>query len=53
VLLFAGQAGVVAGVREAIESSRHPFQVLAKPVHPTELLSHIRRILGGNSEALS
>lgn len=49
VLLIAGQAGIVAKVTEAIEASRHPFQILAKPVHPTELLSHIREILAAGS----
>jgi DNA-binding response OmpR family regulator len=41
VLLFSGHAGT-AGLLSEAESQGHRFEVLAKPVHPQELLRRLR-----------
>ena len=43
VLLFSGQAAT-ADLLEAARGKGHYFEVLAKPIHPTELLSKIRKV---------
>jgi len=40
VLLFSGQA-VTAGMLEAARASGHNFEILSKPIHPTDLLARI------------
>ncbi|MGA2649223.1 MAG: response regulator [Terracidiphilus sp.] len=44
VLLFSGQAAT-AGMLENARASGHDFEVLAKPVHPTDLLKKIRTVI--------
>ena len=44
VLLFSGQAATV-GMLEKARTSGHNFEVLAKPVHPADLLLKIRTAL--------
>ncbi len=44
VLLFSGQAAT-ANMLEAARASGHDFEVLAKPVHPTDLLNRIQAAL--------
>lgn len=44
VLLFSGQAAT-AGMLESARASGHDFEVLAKPVHPTDLLKRIRTVI--------
>ncbi len=41
VLLFSGQAATVGLLAEA-RAAGHDFEILAKPVHPTDLLAKIR-----------
>jgi DNA-binding NtrC family response regulator len=41
VLLFSGQAATV-GLLEKARHEGHEFEVLAKPVHPTDLLAKLR-----------
>ncbi len=41
VLLFSGQAAT-AGLLEKARHEGHEFEVLAKPVHPTDLLAKLR-----------
>jgi DNA-binding NtrC family response regulator len=41
VLLFSGQAAT-AGLLEDARSNGYDFEILAKPVHPTELLKKIK-----------
>jgi DNA-binding NtrC family response regulator len=41
VLLFSGQA-VTADLLEAARKQGHDFGVLAKPIHPTDLLARIK-----------
>jgi CheY-like chemotaxis protein len=41
VLLFSGQA-VTADLLEAARKQGHDFEVLAKPIHPTDLLARIK-----------
>ncbi len=45
VLLFSGQANTNNLIAEAADRG-HCFDVLAKPVHPTELLAKINELLG-------
>jgi DNA-binding NtrC family response regulator len=44
VLLFSGQP-VTAQLLEAARAEGHDFQILAKPVHPTDLLTTVRSVL--------
>ena len=41
VLLFSGQAAT-AGLLEKARHEGHEFEVLAKPVHPADLLAKLR-----------
>ena len=45
VLLFSGQAGTSDLLARASEQG-HRFEILAKPVHPLDLLSKIAELLG-------
>lgn len=45
VLLFSGQAAT-ANLLEAARANGHAFEILAKPVHPTDLLRQIQNVLG-------
>ena len=42
VLLLSGQAST-SDLLDAARAAGHDFQILAKPIHPTELLAHIRK----------
>jgi DNA-binding NtrC family response regulator len=44
VLLFSGQPAIT-GMLEAARASGHNFEVLAKPIHPGELLERIRVVM--------
>lgn len=44
VLLFSGQPAI-SGMLEAARASGHNFEVLAKPIHPGELLERIRVVM--------
>jgi DNA-binding NtrC family response regulator len=44
VLLFSGQPAI-SGMLEAARASGHNFEVLAKPIHPGELLEKIRVVM--------
>jgi DNA-binding NtrC family response regulator len=44
VLLFSGQAAT-ASMLESARASGHDFEVLAKPVHPADLLKKIRKVI--------
>jgi len=44
VLLFSGQAAT-AGLLEEARAEGYDFEVLAKPVHPTDLLAKIRAVI--------
>jgi len=44
VLLISGQANL-NDLRHEIESKGQRFEVLLKPIYPTELIAHIQRIL--------
>jgi CheY-like chemotaxis protein len=46
VLLFSGQAAT-AGMLDKARTSGHDFEVLAKPVHPADLLKKIRTVIEG------
>ena len=41
ILLFSGQAAT-ADLLEKARSQGHEFEILAKPVHPTDLLAKLR-----------
>src|SRR6201999_576057 len=41
ILLFSGQ-GAIADLLERARSKGHEFEILAKPVHPTDLLAKLR-----------
>ena len=45
VLLFSGQAATADMLRDANEKG-FDFELLAKPVHPTELLQKVRSLIG-------
>ncbi len=42
ILLFSGQAAT-ADLLEKARTEGHEFEILAKPVHPTDLLAKLRR----------
>jgi CheY-like chemotaxis protein len=42
ILLFSGQAAT-ADLLEKARAEGHEFEILAKPVHPTDLLAKLRR----------
>jgi CheY-like chemotaxis protein len=44
VLLFSGQPAIT-GMLEEARASGHNFEVLAKPIHPGELLEKIRVVM--------
>jgi DNA-binding NtrC family response regulator len=46
VLLFSGQAATT-NLLEAARENGHDFEVLAKPIHPTEFLKRIRDVTEG------
>lgn len=46
VLLFSGQAATSDMMREASERGFH-FDLLAKPIHPEQLLAKVRELIGG------
>jgi DNA-binding NtrC family response regulator len=43
VLLFSGQAAT-ANLLQAARSNGHDFELLSKPIHPTDLLKKIRNV---------
>jgi DNA-binding NtrC family response regulator len=45
VLLFSGQAAT-AGLLETARAKGHNFEILSKPVHPTDLLKKIAELTG-------
>lgn len=45
ILLFSGQ-GATADLLLQARAQGHDFQLLAKPIHPTELLSRVGRLVG-------
>ncbi len=45
VLLFSGQAAT-AGMLESARANGHNFELLSKPVHPTDLLREIKKVTG-------
>jgi YesN/AraC family two-component response regulator len=45
VLLFSGQAATAEMLEEA-SSRGHSFELLAKPVHPLELLEKVAQLIG-------
>ncbi len=49
VLLFSGQATTASLLDEAMQQG-HEFHILAKPVHPTELLAVIKDISSSKSD---
>jgi hypothetical protein len=44
-LLFSGQAAT-AGLLEAARAKGYNFEILSKPVHPTDLLKKIAEAIG-------
>ncbi len=50
VLLFSGQAGT-ADLLKAAQEQGHDFQLLAKPIHPSDLLFEINK--AGDSAGLA
>jgi FixJ family two-component response regulator len=45
VLLFSGQAAT-AGMLDDARANGHDFELLLKPVHPSDLLREIRKVTG-------
>jgi DNA-binding NtrC family response regulator len=45
VILFSGQL-VTSQLLDAAKADGHVFEILAKPIHPTDLLTKIRSVLG-------
>jgi DNA-binding NtrC family response regulator len=50
VLLFSGQAAT-AGMLESARAKGHNFELLLKPVHPTDLLREIRKVTGASQSS--
>ncbi len=46
ILLFSGQAAT-ADLLERARAQGHEFEILAKPVHPTDLLAKLPRVASG------
>ncbi len=46
VLLFSGQAAT-ANLLDIARGNGHDFEVLSKPIHPTEFLQKIRKVTVG------
>jgi DNA-binding NtrC family response regulator len=51
VLLFSGQA-VTAPLLESARLNGHKFELLSKPVHPSDLLKKIKDIIDSNGSLL-
>jgi FixJ family two-component response regulator len=51
VLLFSGQAAT-ADMLETARAGGHDFELLSKPIHPTELLESIRKTMSVATETL-
>lgn len=45
VLLISGQAGVVAAVSDSRLATGAAVDIIAKPIHPDDLVSRVRKIL--------
>lgn len=52
ILLFSGQPSTAALFEEAIQKG-HCFEILAKPLHPDDILARIESLLGSNFGPLS
>lgn len=52
VLLFSGQATTM-DLLETARTNGHAFELLTKPVHPTELLKKVREVLQGAPQAVA
>ncbi|HYN14533.1 MAG TPA: hypothetical protein VES66_01940 [Terriglobales bacterium] len=50
ILLFSGQAAT-ANMLEHARAEGHDFEVLAKPVHPAQLLAKVADLLAGFATA--
>ena len=50
VLLFSGQATTM-DLLETARTNGHAFELLTKPVHPTDLLKKVRQVLQGAPQA--
>jgi hypothetical protein len=50
VLLFSGQAATADMLREANDRG-FEFELLAKPVHPVQLLERVRELIGPASSS--
>jgi CheY-like chemotaxis protein len=46
VLLFSGQAAT-AGLLEMARAQNHEFELLTKPIHPSELIAKLRSTVSG------
>jgi DNA-binding NtrC family response regulator len=51
VLLFSGQAAT-SNLLEGTQQVGYSFEILAKPVHPTEILSAASRLLSGRNNEI-
>lgn len=51
VLLISGQAGVVAAVTESTLSTGTAVEIIAKPVHPDELIRRVRKLLNARGSS--
>jgi DNA-binding response OmpR family regulator len=49
ILLFSGQA-CTANLLEEARAHGHEFEILTKPVHPTELLARMRSVVPSHSD---
>jgi DNA-binding NtrC family response regulator len=45
VLLFSGQANTQT-ILEAAQANGHDFEIISKPIHPTDLLKKVNQRLG-------
>ncbi len=50
ILLYSGQAATAQMMEEA-KSQGHEFELLAKPVHPVQLLERVRSLIGAQTDA--
>jgi DNA-binding response OmpR family regulator len=49
VLLMSGQTTTQAVIEESLEAGNTPFEIVAKPIHPTDLIKKIHEMLQGSA----
>lgn len=51
VLLMSGQPETAAAIEQSHRAGHHPFEIIAKPIHPSDLINKIHQMLTAESNA--